>query len=166
MASQMAGCINIGGRVTRGQWNRMVELEGYLDKLDPATGKTTEEDTVYLSDGSVTVNDGCASWGHFDELESYLREQGIPYDRQSDAAYEYDAQEASFRPGMDDELTCRGEQNGGIVVPIDRVITYIENKWSLDEIIALGSTLDDEVRLYMLRKSQPLPDFEFIEAEG
>ena len=162
---EIPGSINIGGRVTREQWDQMVEREGLLFDLDPAGGDTGEGDEAYILCGSVTINDGCAAYGHFKALEAYLVEQGIPYDRQADAAYEYDAEEASFRPGMDDELVAQGQQNGGIMVPVDEVLDLIEKRVrTMNDIIALGEDAPAGFRLAALRRSQPLPPFEFVES--
>ncbi len=44
--------------------------------------------------------DDQARWGCFEELESWLVEHGISFDRQSEANYEFDGTLVSFRPAI------------------------------------------------------------------
>jgi len=43
-----------------------------------------------------------ARWGQFEELETYLVEQAIPFDRLSDGRYEYSPELRQFRPAITD----------------------------------------------------------------
>ena len=164
MADEISGSMDIGGRLTWTQWMRKVELEGLLDFLSPATGRSRDDSIVDLSHGTISLNDPCAAYGHFDELESYLRDQCIPYDRHADARYEYDGEEASFRAGMEGELIATATQDGIITVSASLVARYINDGTTLAEMLAVES--DDEtagLRLTILRQAHPLPDFEFVE---
>ena len=165
MSDYFPGEITIGGRVTRAQWYRMVEMECVLDNFDPQTGEDTSG--AITSDGTITLHDPDATYGHFDGLEQVLREDGIPYDRQANAAYEHSGEEASFRPGMEDELVAASLQDGaGILCNAGKVVDYIERGLTLAEIMALDDG-DDGIKLAILRREQPLPPFEFVtEEEG
>jgi hypothetical protein len=50
-------------------------------------------------DGHLHLYDDERSWGEFEDLEEFLREHKIPYDRQTASKYEYDAEKAVYRPG-------------------------------------------------------------------
>ena len=46
------------------------------------------------------LTDDQARWGQFEELDCFLRDNKIPYDRHSTGKYDYDADTASFRPDI------------------------------------------------------------------
>ena len=59
--------------------------------------------------------------GEFEELEGFLRENGIPYRRWSEAKYEYDAEQVIWLPGMDKPFHCIMDQECNEVVKADAV---------------------------------------------
>lgn len=163
MPDCMPADIIIGGQVTRSQWDRMVAACGWLHHFDPVT----HEDSSGMIDfgGHLNLHDPDAAWGHFEQLEGVLREEGISYDRRANAAYEYDAQEASWRPGMGGELVAVGGQDGGgVMVEAEVVVDYLSRHLSLDDVMAEPDA-PNGLRLICLRREQRLPPFEFVEAE-
>ena len=56
-------------------------------------------------EGHLHLYDDDRVWGEFADLEEFLREHKIPYDRQTASRYEYDAEEAIYRPGIGLEVT-------------------------------------------------------------
>jgi len=157
------GDIVIGGRITRTQWERLVEAETWLASFDPVTKR--DESGMIDFDEHLHLHDPDAAYGHFEALEAVLQGEGIPYDRNANAAYEYDGEEASFRPGMDGELVAPGSQDGGgIMVEAEAVADYLARRLSLEEVLAEPEA-PNGLRLVCLRRDQPLPPFEFVEGD-
>lgn len=71
------------------------------------TPHTVEELLEANDDGHLHLYDDDRAWGEFEDLEEFLREHKIPYDRQTAGKYEYDAEEAIYRPdiGLEANLT-------------------------------------------------------------
>src|SRR5207244_3871454 len=59
----------------------------------------------------LQLYDDQAKYGWFEELEAWLAEHNICFDRQSDARYEFDGQAVSFRPGLG-TITSTATQDG------------------------------------------------------
>jgi hypothetical protein len=160
--------ISFGGPVTRTQWNQMVEVASLLDNFLPAEMKTRDEDwNPYIaSDGTLTLQDPQAHGGQFECLEYLLQEQGIPYDRHSDGCDEYDAEETSWRPGMDHTLIATSTTDGDLVVKASKLIEWLSKGMTLSDVLADEPT-NDTVGLWLhgLRTTDPVPKFEFIEEE-
>lgn len=168
MADHFTGIIRIGGQVTAEQWKRMAELEELLVFIDPETKQKTEgapplyDGEVYMSEGAIAVDDPQAGGGMFFNLENYLVEQGIPFDRFSSADYGYDAMEASFRVGMEKPLECISTTDGDVTVLVSTVLKVFGDGKAMDDLSE--EDLDDlgyGWRLAMLRQEQPLPEFEY-----
>ena len=68
-------------------------------------------------DGLLRLSNDEAAYGMFEELEDFLVEHGIAFDRRSDAKFEFDAENVSFRPGMKKPVVCLANQNGQPMVP-------------------------------------------------
>ncbi len=68
--------------------------------------------------GYLKFSDDEASWGQFGELEHFLVQHKIPYDRQSEAKYEYDAELIVYRPesGL---VRYPTDQDGNVLVPAE-----------------------------------------------
>jgi hypothetical protein len=52
------------------------------------------------TDRHLVLADAEASYGQFEELEAFCVKHGLPFDRHSDAKYEFDSVNVRFRPGM------------------------------------------------------------------
>ena len=57
----------------------------------------------------------------FEELEGFLCEHGIPFDRHSDARYEFDAEKVAFRPGMNRPLEMPSNKDGDTLLRVDEI---------------------------------------------
>ncbi|MDI6824662.1 MAG: hypothetical protein QME87_09955 [Bacillota bacterium] len=105
MAERIPATLRVGGSITREQYEeikRLIEQEG-----DPFLSMVEPDSLVCEADD--------APWGRFEELEEYLVQHGIPFDRHTEAKYEYDAVLRVFRPGaLDEEVPAN--QDGNIVV--------------------------------------------------
>jgi hypothetical protein len=109
MADRMACEIWIGGTITAAlaeglcavirdmnaslEWGGGVFAPGSVKELLDAN-----------DDGHLHLYDDDRAWGEFEDLEEFLREHKIPYDRQTASRYEYDAEEAIYRPGIGMEV--------------------------------------------------------------
>jgi hypothetical protein len=60
--------------------------------------KTDMDSEVQIERGIFHFYTPKASWGQFEDLEKLLRSKGIPFDRESGAAYEYIPERVIFRP--------------------------------------------------------------------
>ncbi|MEW6048300.1 MAG: hypothetical protein AB1609_17795 [Bacillota bacterium] len=105
MAERIPATLWVGGSITREQYEeikRLIEQEG-----DPFCSE--------VSPDSLVCRTGGALWGEFEDLEQYLVQHGIPFNRHTEAKYEYDATLRVFRPGVLDE-EVPANQDGNIVV--------------------------------------------------
>lgn len=66
-------------------------------------------------EGGYTVIEGERGYGLAMEVETLLMEKGIAYSRYSDGKYEYDGDEAHWRPGMEAPRVFTRLNNGGRV---------------------------------------------------
>ena len=62
--------------------------------------------------GHLVLADVEARFGMFEDLEAFCVEHGIPFDRHSDARYEFDAENVMFRPGMKSPLVISSNNAG------------------------------------------------------
>jgi len=107
MGEYYPGEITIGGKVSAALLDRFLgELKSAGGRTggydgDPFEAKDADELRLALdNDGLLVLADPEASYGRFEELEAFCVEHGIPFDRHSDAKYEFDAENVYFRPGM------------------------------------------------------------------
>ncbi len=103
--------IKIGGKVPAGLLDRFLgELNSIRGRVggydgDPFVAETAAELRQTLDDdGHLCLADAEASFGQFEDLEAFCVQHGIPFDRHSDAHYEYDSENVYFRPGMESPL--------------------------------------------------------------
>ena len=84
-------------------------------------------DTVHheLSNGVVPCfSDDQARYGQFEELEKFLRQHDIHFDRKSDTKYEYDGETVIFRG--DKEFTFFSTQEGNLLVSYDSIRAAVD----------------------------------------
>ena len=62
--------------------------------------RNVEEMLDANDDGHLHLYDDERAWGEYADLEEFLREHKIPYDRQTASRYECEAEEAIYRPGI------------------------------------------------------------------
>jgi hypothetical protein len=126
MSERLKAWIAIGGDVPQAL---VPELCKVITEEEPSQewgGDTFEpEDAEDLEDavdgaGHLYLCHDEAPWGEFVDLEKFLRQHGISYDRHSAAKYEYDAQLEQFRPGLG-ILTDLATEDGRPLVERDEV---------------------------------------------
>jgi hypothetical protein len=110
MSEHIAAEIRIGGRVPASLVPALCQSIAHeavaLDWGDGRFSPTTKDELLEARgdcDGVLLLRlyDSEAPRGQFEQLEHFLQEHGIPYDRLSDPKYEYMAQLAMFRSGTD-----------------------------------------------------------------
>jgi len=126
MSDRFPGKITIGGNIPcalLGQFLGAVRSSGasagdYGDS--PFEGATAEDLRGALDeDGHLRLADPEACYGQFDDLEGFLQEHGIPFDRHSDARYEFDAVNVMFRPGMERPVVAASNNAGDSLTDAD-----------------------------------------------
>jgi len=104
MADRFSAKIEIGGTITKHQAQGLITVirhSGASHEWGDAPFKPeTIKDIVELvrEDGILELVDHEARYGEFPDLEDYLVASQIPFDRHSDAQYEYDGELVSYRP--------------------------------------------------------------------
>jgi hypothetical protein len=105
MAERMAAEIHVGGKITPELAEELcgcictagVQPEYGGGHLEPQN----IEELLQAQDGDhLRFYDDEATWGEFADLEEFLQEHGIPFNRYSDGKYEYDCVLKKFRPGI------------------------------------------------------------------
>jgi hypothetical protein len=150
MSDRFAGSIEIGGDVTRDQWERMVEIEPSIRGATVSPG------------GTLQVEDELAEYGRFQGLEAYLIEQGIPFDGHSSGFAEFDAEEYSHRPGMSELLEASANGDGVVMADAREILTYIRMGRTEDRIPRPEDGGDAGLALVRLREASPLPPFRIV----
>ncbi len=127
MSDRFPGLIEIGGPLSRGLvpelLARVQAKTLRWDWCEDAVQATTPDelvDELRQHDCSVlSAGDDEACGGCFPDLEDFLVEHGIAFNRRSDAKYEYDGELVYFRPGMQEPGWIRATQDGEPVVLLD-----------------------------------------------
>jgi hypothetical protein len=120
MADRMAAEIWIGGTVPRSLLDEFPISDLRLDWDEQPIDATSEEGILSARDerGLLHFADCEAAWGEFQELEDWLRENGIPFERRSCGKYEYDPCLVQFRPDLPDKpdrYTLTTQEGGPVV---------------------------------------------------
>ena len=106
MADYYWGEIEIGGPVRRRLVKKLLGAIG--DQMDrgregvefTATDPASLLEQLDPSTGYLHLTDEQARYGQFEELEEFLQNHGIAFDRRSFGKYEFTPEEVRFRPGM------------------------------------------------------------------
>lgn len=88
----------------------------------------TEHDKAVV----LQLCDDQASWGEFKELEAFLVERAIAFDRFSDGRYEFDPEWVSLRPGSELQVQPINSQREPQV--------YLKSVWDLRKRLTLART--------------------------
>lgn len=108
MADYFWGEIEIGGPVPLSLVERLLgEIGQHVDRDSIGTRFTAADPASLLAQldentGLLHLVNEQARYGQFEELEEFLRNHEIAYDRRSFGKYEFTPEEARFRPGMDE----------------------------------------------------------------
>lgn len=102
MADRMAAEIWIGGKLPGSLVHEFPIADLCPDWDDIPFDATSEEGILAARDehGVLHFTDCEAAWGEFQELEAWLRDHEIPFQRQSEGKYEHDPCLVEFRPDL------------------------------------------------------------------
>ena len=102
------------------------------------------------SDKVLEFADNGARYGEFPELEKFLVEHKIPFDRYSTSHYEYEPKVASYRPERGEVVVSTANLNGNKIVEAKEVWKFV-NKNDME---GLRKFLDDTAPM-----PKPLEDY-------
>lgn len=111
------------------------------EDLRNAIARESFSDDQYFEDGGI-IQYGAAKAlnGEFEDLEKYLQENKIPFDRSSEGYYEYDPEYSVYRPaaeGFDEiEKVFYNANDGSMVVDMARIKKILGESKSDEEIAA------------------------------
>ena len=121
MSDRFPGDITIGGDIPHrllDLLSEMIASEGVSIDWQYTLGKAAVqkviEDAVARKE-TVRFTDDEACYGQFEELEGFLVERGIHFDRHSDARYEYDGENAYYRGGRKVIVMPAGQNSDPLV---------------------------------------------------
>jgi hypothetical protein len=159
MADYFAGEIEVGGRISRSDLNELIDLI-VSEELKEDYGDTwTREKLVkeFATQDSVRVTDDQANYGEFPELEEFLVEHKISFNRHSDARYEHDSANLYYRgeETIGEAADFFSTQDGHDLVPVETIENIIND-----------GTKDEKQKVQILReiitRITPLPKIEIV----
>jgi hypothetical protein len=144
MGEYYPGEITIGGKVPAALLDEFLSAAastgasvGDYEEAVFAAGTVEELLKVLDEDGHLRLADAQASYGQFEELEAFCVEHGIPFDRHSDAKYEFDAENVYFRPGMKAPESVPSNNAGDDLFSADAVRPVVKE---LTKVVTAGLT--------------------------
>lgn len=167
--SASAAKILIGGAVSREDAAILIEKLQEADvgfeygEAWPASVTAPEHllDYIQSYEGHLTLYDVEASGGVFEELEQWLEDQGIPFDRYTEAHYvEWDFEWYYSRPELDVPCGVLSSRAGGRLCDADTVIRALDALNQGDTHSALDAL---HQAVGQLRSIPPLPKFELVD---
>ncbi|WP_240416551.1 hypothetical protein [Paenibacillus periandrae] len=129
MADLMQGTIEIvKGRYPKRIWERMNSLIG---------GHFEEFENVYQFEDAEAIN------GEFSDLEEFLIEQGIPFDRKSVGFCEIQPEHRIFRPGIIDRVLIQNNA-GETYITTDFLRLVLQQQIPAEEMVILIQAMVDK----------------------
>jgi hypothetical protein len=126
MSEWIAAEIRIGGVVPPARVPKLIEAierEGVTVTWEeyPFEAKTADDLLELALDSkghpsTLNLVDHQARWGQFENLEAFLVQHSIAFDRFTEAKYEYSAEHAWFRPGMPEPVVATTDSGHSPVV--------------------------------------------------
>lgn len=141
MADYFPATITIGGPATIEQ---LEQLAGIAERCDVVPDYSDIPSADYIlkyaleaasNNEPLTLCSDQARYGCFEELEKWCRENDFPYQRHSDARYEYNAVLESWHPDLGDR-TERSDQQANHLVDASEVRRIAQQDIPADDIIA------------------------------
>jgi hypothetical protein len=180
MSEHIAAEIRIGGRMPASLVPALCQSIAHeavaLDWGEGRFSPTTKEDLLEARedrDGVLLLRlyDTEASWGQFEQLEHFLRDHGIPYDRLSDPKYEYMGQLAMFRSGTDPLELPTDPQHRPIVLAdeLEPVVTSLSQSirhmegGDVQRALEVATQAQELLQKSLPPAVPPLPAFDIVE---
>ena len=175
MADRMPAEIWIGGKLPRSLLDEFPISNLRLDWDSTPFDATTEEGILNARDdnGLLHFADCEIAWGEYQELEEWLREHNIPFQRQSSGKFEYDPCLVEFRPDLPDKPDrCTLTTQEGVAVvcgkEIERVVQSMarlvgNKKRSAENRLKAWERIYRKMIRIVPPKLPPLPSFEIVD---
>jgi len=165
MADRYPTKIRIGGQVKRERLAALIHAinaEGLQSDWGSCLPDITSEEELLknVEGGHLSLCDEERAWGEFADLEHFLVQESIPFNRWHAPRYEYDGELAQFRTGMETPATAAVNDNGVIVIEapeIQRIRDILKNAQSMEDVRKAVDELD---ALCFEADIEPLPPFE------
>jgi hypothetical protein len=128
--------IYIGGQVTKALLPELIKVineEGVEDEYGNGELKLENQEQLlkYVENGVLRFVHAEKANGEFGELEGWLQENGIPFNRTTEQYHDYDAEDVTWLPGMDSPLVLYKDAMGNENIPgevvreaLQALITY------------------------------------------
>jgi hypothetical protein len=136
MADYVPAWIEIGGPVPRGLIPELIEQiqrETLRDDFGGSPIKATSADELLAlaqddegNPGALKLYDERTHNGEFAQLESFLEEHGVAFNRHSDAGDEFSSEVARFRPGWPAPTVTLTDALGREMIPTEYVVEALE----------------------------------------
>ncbi len=175
MADRMAAEIWIGGKLPRRLLDEFPISDLRLDWDETPFDSTSERGILSVRDESGLLHfaDCEIAWGEFQELEGWLREHDIPFQRQSSGKYEYDPCFVEFRPdlpGKPDRYTLTTEAGAPVIgrEEIEKAMRGMaklvdDKKRSTEKRLRAWERIYRRLSRSVPPKLPPLPAFEIVD---
>jgi hypothetical protein len=169
MADRFPTVIRLGGEVSRALLPDLIaainseDLEANYGVPLPRI-KREEQLHEYLepNSGALVFYDENRAWGGFDDLEEFLFERSIPFDRQHAGRYEYSGELVQFRPGMAGPQCAEVNDSGQIVV-LAKEVQSVRDLLKNDGVAALAQALEKLNACCIDIDVAPLPKFQIVD---
>ena len=146
MADCIPGEITIGGTIPDdvlgaflGEVNSTGASVGGYGGTEAAFKTTADLTEALDDDGHLLLVDDQASFGQFEGLEDFCVKHGISFDRHSDAKYEFDAENVSYRTGMKKPVSIPSNNDGEDLFSVKAVRPVVKE---LTKVVTAGLNRD------------------------
>lgn len=168
MADRYPTKIRIGGPVRRGRLAaliRAINAEGLQSDWGSSLPDITSEEQLlrHIEDGCLTFCDESRAWGEFADLEHFLVQESIPFNRWHAPRYEYDGELVQFRTGMQAPAVAAANDSGVIVIEapeIQRIRDTLKTAQNMEDV---RKAMDELNELCFEADIEPLPPFEITD---
>jgi len=168
MADRYPTKIRIGGPVRRKAVPALIRAIN-AEELQSDWGSclpdiTSEEQLLeQVEDGHLTFCDEERAWGEFADLERFLVQESIPFNRWHAPRYEYDGELVQFRTGMQAPASAAVSDNEVVVInapEIQRIREILKNAQNMEDV---RKAIDELNELCLEADIEPLPPFEITD---
>jgi len=169
MADRFPTRIHIGGRVKRAIIPALIDAIN-TEELQSDWGielpvlRSGEELLERLEGGHLSFFHEERAWGEFPDLEGFLVENGIPFNRSHNPRYEYSGEIVQFRTGMEAPAVAAANDNGDIIIEaaeVQRIRDMLKSARNQSDVQRVIDELDN---LCLEADIEPLPAFEIVDS--
>ncbi len=136
MADYVPAWIEIGGQIPRELVPELlacIQREVLCDDFGGSKITATSADELFVlaqdeegNPSTLKLYDEGAHNGQFDQLESFLEQRGVAFDRHSDAGDEFSSELLRFRPGWSAPTTTLKDALGREMIPTEYVLEALQ----------------------------------------